>query len=130
MGSSLQSRQQAAHLLKNMKVIAAYMLAVVGGNDKPDVASVKKILSSVGIDLDGDDSKKLEDLVEEMSAKDLDEVMKAGLEKLKSVPGGGGGGGGGGAAAGGAAAEAPKEEEEEEEEEIPAAGGLFDDGDD
>merc|ERR1711908_258859 len=88
MGELPPSRQQAAHLLKNMKVIAAYMLAVVGGNDKPDVASVKKILSAVGIDLDGDDSKKLEDLVEEMSAKDLNEVMAAGLEKLKTVPGG------------------------------------------
>merc|ERR1712118_506389 len=69
-----------------MKGITAYMLAVVGGHDTPDVASVKKILSAVGIDLDGDDSKKLEDLVEEMSAKDLAEVMKAGLEKLKTVP--------------------------------------------
>merc|ERR1711918_282928 len=111
-------RQQAAHLLKNMKVIAAYMLAVVGGNDKPDVASVKKILSSVGIELEGDSAKQLEDLVEEMASKDMAEILKAGLEKLKSVPGGG-------AAAPGAAAAV--EEEEEEEEEIPAAGGLFDD---
>merc|ERR1711966_399435 len=43
---------------------------------------------------------------------------------------GSGGGGGGAPAAGGAAAAAPVVEEEEEEEEIPAAGGLFDEGDD
>merc|ERR1711868_13869 len=87
----LTSRQQAAHLLKNMKVIAAYMLAVVGGNDKPSVADVKKILSSVGIEVDGDASQRLEELVEEMSGKELAEVLKAGQGKLKTVPGGSGG---------------------------------------
>merc|ERR1712054_146740 len=123
----LTSRQQAAHLLKNMKVIAAYMLAVVGGNNKPSVAEVKKILSSVGIDLDESASSRLEDLVEEMAGKELSDVLAAGTEKLKAVPMGGGGGGpavGGGAVATGGAApeEAAKEEEVEEEEEIPAAG--------
>merc|ERR1712196_122409 len=122
----LTSRQQAAHLLKNMKVIAAYMLAVVGGNDKPSVADVKKILSSVGIEVDGDASQRLEELVEEMSGKELAEVLKAGQEKLKTVPGGSGGaapvaavGGPAGGDAPGAAA-AKKEESEEEEEDIPA----------
>merc|ERR1712046_121877 len=131
----LTSRQQAAHLLKNMKVIAAYMLAVVGGNDKPSVGDVKKILSSVGIELEGDSATRLEELVEEFAGKDLAEVLKEGTEKLKTVPGGSGGGApaAGPAAAGGApgaAPEAAKEESEEEEEEMPAAGGLFDDGDD
>merc|ERR1712070_914734 len=119
----LTSRQQAAHLLNNMKVIAAYMLAVVGGNDKPSVSDVKTILNSVGISLDDDSNKRLEELVEEMSAKELADVLKEGTEKLKTVPGGSG--------AGAPAAEAKVEEEEDEEEEdIPAAGGLFDDGDD
>merc|ERR1711998_20116 len=134
MGGS--SRHTAALLLKNMKVISAYMLAVVGGNDKPSVSDVKQILSSVGIDLDGDASTRLEELVEEMSGKDLAEVLAAGQEKLKTVPGGSGGGapaagGAVGTTGGGdAPAAAPKEESEEEEEDIPAAGGLFDDGDD
>merc|ERR1712146_291205 len=79
-------------LLKNMKVISAYMLAVVGGNAKPSVADCKKILSSVGIDLDDDSNKRLEELVEEMSGKELAEVLEAGQEKLKTVPGGSGGG--------------------------------------
>merc|ERR1712023_319491 len=121
-------------LLKNMKVISAYMLAVVGGNAKPSVADCKKILSSVGIDLDDDSNKRLEELVEEMSGKELAEVLEAGQEKLKTVPSGGGapaaGGAPGAPAAGGDAPAAAAKEESEEEEDIPAAGGLFDEGDD
>merc|ERR1712224_604806 len=114
-------------LLKNMKVISAYMLAVVGGNAKPSVADCKKILSSVGIDLDDDSNKRLEELVEEMSGKELAEVLEAGQEKLKTVPGGSGGGAPApGAPAAGGDAPAAAKEESEEEEEIPAAGGLFD----
>merc|ERR1712046_33278 len=119
MGGS-SSRHTAALLLKNMKVVAAYMLAVVGGNTKPSVSDVKQVLESVGIDLDDDANKRLEELVEEMSAKDLTEVLAAGHEKLKTIPMGGGGGGGGGgsggpaAAAGGAAAVEEKKESSEE----------------
>merc|ERR1712167_485840 len=127
MGSYL--RQQAAHLLKNMKVHGAYMLAVVGGNKKPSVADCKKILSSVAIELDADSEKRLEELVEELSARDLDEILAAGQEKLKTVPGGSGGGGVAAAPAAAPDAGGKKEESEEEEEMAPAA-GLFDDGDD
>merc|ERR1712167_109892 len=111
------SKAFAVNLLKNMKVVAAYMLASVGGNAKPSVADVTKILSSVGIELDADCSKQLEELVEEMSGKDLAETLAAGHEKLKAVPMGGGGGGDGGGDGG--AAEAKKESSEEEEEMAP-----------
>ena len=63
-------------------------------------------------------------LLSELSGKDLKEVIKAGTEKLASVPSGGGGGGGAApaAAAGGAApAAAKKEEKKEEEEEVVRA---------
>ena len=110
------------------------MLAVVGGNNKPSVADVTKIVSSVGAELTADETKSLTDFVEEMSGKDIAEVMAAGLETLKKVPMGGGGGGGGGAAAGGAAAggDAPaaKKKTTTEEDDMPAAGGLFDEADD
>ena len=110
------------------------MLAVVGGNDKPAVADVKKILESVGASMDDAETKQLEELVEEMAGKEIADVLEAGLKKVKSVGmGGGGGGGGGGAAAGGAAggaAEAAKEESEEEEEEMAPAANLFGDEDD
>ncbi|MED6156849.1 60S ribosomal protein P2-alpha [Stylosanthes scabra] len=87
-----------------MKVIAAYLLAVLGGNAAPSASDLKGILSSV-------------------EGKDITEVIAAGREKLASVPCGGGGGGvavaaapSGGAAAP-AAAEAKKEEKVEEKEE-------------
>merc|ERR1712023_576794 len=86
-----------------MKVISAYMLAVTGGNDSPNVADCKKILSSVGVELSGDEEKRLEELVEEMASTSLAEVLEKGHALLKTIPGGGGGGGGGGGAASGGA---------------------------
>merc|ERR1711966_375176 len=126
------SRQQAAYLLKNMKVISAYMLAVVGGNASPSADDVKKLLSSVGIDLSGDESSQLDTLVSSFAEKSLDEVLKEGNALLATAPGGGSGGAAGGAAAGGAsdAPAAAAEEEEEEEEELAPAADLFGGGDD
>merc|ERR1712159_975163 len=118
-----------------MKVISAYMLAVTGGNDSPNVADCKKILSSVGVELSGDEEKRLEELVEEMAGTSLAEVLEKGHALLKTIPGGGGGGGAasGGASGGGDAAEAKKESSSEEDDGgAMAGGGLFggDDGDD
>merc|ERR1711959_546436 len=76
-----------------MKVIAAYLLSMLGGNEKPSAAEVKKVLASVGMELDGDEDQRLQSLVEEMAGKSMAEVMKAGHEKLSKVPGGGSGGG-------------------------------------
>ncbi|KAK7284886.1 hypothetical protein RJT34_19640 [Clitoria ternatea] len=103
-----------------MKVIAAYLLAVLGGNTTPSADDLKEILGSVGADAnDGNISHFLS----EVKGKDIAEVIAAGREKLASVPSGGGGavavsaapGGGGGAAP--AAAEPKKEEKVEEKEE-------------
>ncbi|KAL6341775.1 hypothetical protein AAG906_038019 [Vitis piasezkii] len=88
-----------------MKVIAAYLLAVLGGNTCPSAEDLKDILGSVGAEADDD---RIELLLAE--------------EKLASVPSGGGAAiavaapGGGGAAAP-AAAEPKKEEKVEEKEE-------------
>merc|ERR1712138_50380 len=75
-----------------MKVIAAYMLAVTGGNATPNVADCKKILSAVGVNVTEDEEKRLEDLVEEMAGGSLEETLAKGHELLKTVPGGSGGG--------------------------------------
>merc|ERR1711924_311447 len=124
-------------VLKNMKVIGAYMLAVVGGNATPSAADCKKILSSMDISLDGDAEKRLTDFVEEMAGKDINEVMAAGHEKIATIPMGGGGGGGGGgagpaAASGGdAGGDAKKKESSSDDGDAGApAAGLFDDGGD
>ncbi|CAM8922850.1 hypothetical protein QQ045_022256 [Rhodiola kirilowii] len=104
-----------------MKVIAAYLLAVLGGNTTPSAADLKSILASVGAEADDD---KLELLLKEVKGKDITELIASGREKLASVPSGGGGGavavaatGGGGGGAAPAAAEAKKEEKVEEKEE-------------
>ncbi|CAM8949073.1 hypothetical protein QQ045_016623 [Rhodiola kirilowii] len=104
-----------------MKVIAAYLLAVLGGNATPSAADLKNILGSVGAEADED---RIELLLSEVKGKDITELIASGREKLASVPSGGGGGAvavsagaGGGAAAAPAAAEAKKEEKVEEKEE-------------
>ena len=103
-----------------MKVVAAYLLAVLGGNTCPSTDDLKNILGSVGADADED---KIELLLPEVKGKDITELIAAGREKLSSVPSGGGGvavaapAGGGGGAPAAAAAESKKEEKVEEKEE-------------
>ncbi|KAK2454812.1 60S acidic ribosomal protein family [Trifolium repens] len=102
----------------NMKVVAAYLLAVLGGNDTPSAKTIKDILGSVGAEAE---DERVELFLSEIKGKDLAEVIASGREKLASVPSGGGvavaaaPASGGGAAP--AAAEAKKEEKVEEKEE-------------
>ncbi|TKY62011.1 60S acidic ribosomal protein P2-4 [Spatholobus suberectus] len=114
-----------------MKVIAAYLLAVLGGNAAPSADDLKDILGSVGADANDDN---ISHLLSEVKGKDIAELIAAGREKLASVPSGGGAAvavaaapTGGGAAAP-AAAESKKEEKEEEKEESDddMGFGLFD----
>uniref|UniRef100_A0A061RF74 Large subunit ribosomal protein LP2 n=1 Tax=Tetraselmis sp. GSL018 TaxID=582737 RepID=A0A061RF74_9CHLO len=111
-----------------MRVISAYLLAVLGGKEKPTADDINNILGAVGIEAD---SANVQKLLSELEGKDLAEVIAAGSEKLASVPSGGGvavaaggaaaaGGGGGGAAA------APEPEPEPEEEEEGMDFDLFD----
>ncbi|KAH0712867.1 hypothetical protein KY290_008417 [Solanum tuberosum] len=103
-----------------MKVIASYLLAVLGGNTSPSAADLKKILASVGAEADDD---RIELLLSQVKGKDITELIAAGREKLASVPAGGGGGvavavsGGGGGAAAPAAEEKKVEKKVEEKEE-------------
>jgi large subunit ribosomal protein LP2 len=95
--------------LKEMRVIAAYLLATLGGNAHPDAAAINKILSSVGIA--EADKTKVEKLISELKGKDLKEVIAAGATKLASLPVGGGSA----PAASSAPAAAPAKEEKAEE---------------
>ncbi|KAL6585486.1 hypothetical protein OROMI_002130 [Orobanche minor] len=104
-----------------MKLIAAYLLAVLGGNTTPAADYVKDILSSVGAEADDD---RIALLLAQVKGKDITELIAAGREKLASVPSGGGAvavaasaAGGKGGAAAPAAAEPKKEEKVEEKEE-------------
>eukprot|EP00922_Rhytidocystis_sp_ex-Travisia-forbesii_P012709 GHVS01019130.1.p1 GENE.GHVS01019130.1~~GHVS01019130.1.p1 ORF type:complete len:109 (+),score=41.16 GHVS01019130.1:197-523(+) len=106
-----------------MKYVAAYLMAVLSGNEAPSSKDVETILGSVGGEVDKD---VLGAFMKSVKGKSPHELIAEGLTKLQSVPSGGGG------AATGAAAAAPeekveKEEEKEEEEEEDDLGfSLFD----
>ena len=114
-----------------MRYVAAYLLAVIGGNKSPTVENLKKILGSVGIETD---TEKAEKVVKELTGKDIAEVIAKGSEKLASVPSGGGAASAAApaAGAGAAAADSPKKDdkkakkEESEEEDDDMGFGLFD----
>ncbi|MBA0800668.1 hypothetical protein Gohar_011089 [Gossypium harknessii] len=102
-----------------MKVVAAYLLAVLGGNASPSADDLKSILASVGADAE---EERLQLLLSEVKGKDITELIASGREKLASVPSGGGvavaaSAPGAAAAAAPAAAETKKEEKVEEKEE-------------
>lgn len=59
-----------------MRYVAAYLLAVLGGNDKPTEADIKKILSSVGIDANADSIKKV---VDQLKGKNVEDLMAEGM---------------------------------------------------
>ncbi|KAJ5747576.1 uncharacterized protein N7511_009272 [Penicillium nucicola] len=109
-----------------MKYLAAYLLLALGGNETPSAADIKSVLSSVGIDAEGD---RLDKVIAELEGKNIQELIAEGSTKLASVPSGGAGAAApaAAAAAGGADAPAEKEEEKAEEESDEDMGfGLFD----
>ena len=110
-----------------MRYVAAYMLAVLGGQENPKNADLEKVLSSVGIEAD---SERLSKVVKDLNGKSIEELIKQGREKLSSMPVGG--------AAAAPAAGAPaavvekkaekeekKKEESESEEDDDMGFGLF-----
>ncbi|XP_075155213.1 ribosomal protein LP2 [Haematobia irritans] len=112
-----------------MRYVAAYMLAVLGGLENPKNADIEKILSSVGIEADGE---RLTKVVKELNGKSIEELIASGREKLSSMPVGGGAAAAPAAAggdAGGKKEEAKKEEkkvESESEEDDDMGFALFD----
>ncbi|XP_018421159.1 PREDICTED: 60S acidic ribosomal protein P2-like [Nanorana parkeri] len=116
-----------------MRYVASYLLAVLGGNDSPSIADLKKILDSVGIELD---KERAEKVINELKGKKIDEVIAQGNTKLASMPSGGAAAiaasaGPAAPAAGGSAAPAPEEKKKEEKEESEESDedmgfGLFD----
>ncbi|XP_063226340.1 large ribosomal subunit protein P2 isoform X2 [Bacillus rossius redtenbacheri] len=115
-----------------MRYVAAYLLAALGGKDSPSASDLEKILSSVGIEADGE---KLKIVIGQLKGKNIDEVIAAGREKLASMPAAGGAAAPAAAASGPAAAAAaapekeekkPEKKEESESEDDDMGFGLFD----
>lgn len=114
-----------------MRYVAAYLLAVLGGNENPTAADIEKILGSVGIDVD---EEKLSKVISELKGKSINEVIAEGQSKLSAVPCGGAvvTGGDTGAKGGDSKEEAKEEKKEEKKEESEEESdddmgfGLFD----
>jgi large subunit ribosomal protein LP2 len=70
-----------------MRYAAAYVLAALAGNTNPDVATISKILGSVGIDCD---KTKAQKVVDACKGKNIDQIIAEGTKKLSSLPTGGG----------------------------------------
>lgn len=72
-----------------MKEVVAFMLARLGGNEKPSKEDITSILDSVGIKPDTD---KLDALFADLEKLDcsVDEAIKNGMDKLAVIPSGGG----------------------------------------
>uniref|UniRef100_A0A6G1SDE6 Large ribosomal subunit protein P2 n=1 Tax=Aceria tosichella TaxID=561515 RepID=A0A6G1SDE6_9ACAR len=111
-----------------MRYVAAYLLAVLGGKESPAAADIEKILSSVGIEAD---NTALSKVIAQLKGKSIDDLIKAGKEKLATMPAAGAAPVA--AAAGAAPAAAEKKEdkkeakkEESEEEDDDMGFGLFD----
>lgn len=104
-----------------MRIIAAYLLAVLGGNSSPGPSDIKKILSSVKIEAD---EKRIDELCKELQGKKIEDVIAEGKAKLATV-----GSVAAPAAAAPASAQAEKKEEKEEkkkesDDETPGMGGM------
>nr|XP_020639844.1 60S acidic ribosomal protein P2 [Pogona vitticeps] len=114
-----------------MRYVAAYLLAVLGGNESPSSKDLKKILDSVGIETD---YERVNKVISELNGKNIEDVIAQGNSKLASMPVGGavavsaGGSAAPAAGAAPAAAEEKKEEKKEvsEESDDDMGFGLFD----
>jgi large subunit ribosomal protein LP2 len=58
-----------------MRYVAAYMLAVIGGNGQPKKEDIKTILSSVGIDAEDD---RIDIVLKQMKGKNMESVLEEG----------------------------------------------------
>lgn len=72
--------------------VAALLLCKLGGK-AGSADDIKAVLEAAGQEANDDAISKL---TGDMDGKDINELLAAGMEKLKDVPMGGGGGGGGG----------------------------------
>ncbi|XP_058799463.1 large ribosomal subunit protein P2 [Phymastichus coffea] len=111
-----------------MRYVAAYLLALLGNKENPSNTDLEKILSSVGIEVDGE---KLKKVISQLNGKNVEELIVQGKEKLASMPAGGAAAPVAAGAVSPAVAEEKKEEkkpakEESEDEDEDMGFGLFD----
>ncbi|NXA44419.1 RLA2 protein, partial [Nothocercus julius] len=66
-----------------MRYVAAYLLAVLGGNESPTSKDLKKILDSVGIETDDERVNKV--VISELNGKNIEDVIAQGKCSLCAV---------------------------------------------
>ena len=87
-----------------MRYVAAYLLAVLGGNKHPSKKDITNILESVGLDVEDEQLDKVNitnamllgfftsslplQVVSELKGKDVETVIAEGMRKLASMPSG------------------------------------------
>merc|ERR1712108_63785 len=109
----------------NMRIIAAYMLAVLGGVIEPTQEQIKKIIAAVGLEVD---QAGLETAMKSLQGKSFKVLIEQGASLYVSpakVASLNAGGAAPAAGAAGAAPAADEKKEESEEEEDMDLGGLF-----
>ncbi len=72
----VENKFSMKNCIYRMRYVAAYLLALLGGNKSPKADDLKKILSSVGIDANDENISKV---ISELNGKDIDEVIAAGM---------------------------------------------------
>ena len=107
-----------------MRYLAAYALLSLGGKEGVTAADIKAFLESSGVEVNED---KLAKVASAIDGKNIDELIKDGKAKMKTISGSSGSGS---ASSGAAAAAGGKKEEKVEEKEEAAevdvgGGGLF-----
>ena len=65
-----------------MKYIAAYMLAKLGGKEEPTFEDIKRIIESVGIEIDED---KINQIINKLKGRNINEVITEGTSKLSII---------------------------------------------
>lgn len=65
-----------------MRYLAAYLLLQLGGNTSPAEDDIKKVLGSVGVDLDSERAKKV---IAELKGKNIEEVIAEGNSKIGNL---------------------------------------------
>ena len=65
-----------------MRYVAAYLLAVLGGNESPSAKDIKSILETVGV---GVEDGPLNKVIGELSGKNIEEVIAEGTRPGTSL---------------------------------------------
>ena len=67
-----------------MKLLAAYVLLLLGGNEAPTAENISALITSVGGEVD---EERLTILLSDLEGKDIHELLAKGDNDLKSVVG-------------------------------------------